>query len=114
VLATFPKFEDYYQKLVSRHIRKAEVSRIIVRPIHEGVELRRHGLGEVIVDSLCTTAESKNVQMLFLACQRKHASFYSRCGFSPITGMECEKFGDFPVPAIAMERWFSPALKGEM
>lgn len=109
LLAPFSAFEDYYRELVMAKVRKAEVSRIIVKPEHRGEKLRGHGLGEVIVDSLITEVERRDLQLLFLACQERHAEFYARCGFTAIPGMKCDRFGDFPVPAIAMERWLDPS-----
>ena len=101
ILESFPGFRDYYRELVKNYTPKAEVSRIIVEP-----EFRRHGLGEVIVDSLVSLAYGYGLEVLFLACLKKHRTFYERSGFRAVEGLKCESFVNISVPAIAMERRF--------
>ena len=67
-------------------------------------ENRNQGLGEVIVDSLISLAKNMRIEVLFLACLKEHERFYERCGFRAIEGMQCERFVNVNVPAIAMER----------
>ncbi|MGO9109870.1 MAG: N-acyl amino acid synthase FeeM domain-containing protein [Thermoguttaceae bacterium] len=100
LLAAFETFEDYYQVLVRNQVRKAEVSRVMRRP-----EWRGERLGEVMIDSLCGVAAQQQFDVLFLACREKHGQFYRQSGFEPVPGMECDRFGNFPVKAIAMWRW---------
>lgn len=97
LLETFKGFWEYYARLVRQGIRKAEVSRVIVAP-----EQRNHGLGEVLVDSLVSVAGQHRLQVLFLACHRRHLGFYQRCGFRALAGLECERFAGVNAPAIAM------------
>jgi GNAT superfamily N-acetyltransferase len=99
ILESFPKFREYYRELVTRGIRKAEVSRVIVHRNHQG-----SGLGEVLVDSLVALARARGIDVLFLACVRKHEHFYERSGFLAIEGLQCGRFVNVRVPAIAMER----------
>ena len=99
VLEAFPKFPKYYRNLVLNKVSKAEVSRIIVHPRY-----RESGMGEALVDSVVDLARHYRKSILFLACRKEHESFYGRCGFHRIEGMECERFVNVGVPAIAMER----------
>jgi GNAT superfamily N-acetyltransferase len=99
VLQEFKDFQSYYHKLVRRGVAKAEVSRVIVAP-----DWQRLGLGEVIVDTLCSFARAHSFQVLFLACHVKHAEFYQRCGFSAIPGVTGDHFLTYQVPCLAMER----------
>jgi predicted GNAT family N-acyltransferase len=100
LLAPFERFGDYYRTLVRNRVAKAEVSRVMRLP-----QARGQRLGEVIVDSVITAAARHPFQVLFLACRKEHGEFYEKCGFQPIRGMECDRFGTFPIPAIAMWRW---------
>ena len=102
LLVPFDGFEEYYYKLVRKRIAKAELSRVIVVPSYRGQRL-----GEVIVDSAVSEARRRGLELLFLACQERHQKYYEQCGFRAISGMWCERFGSFPVAAIAMERWLS-------
>lgn len=99
VLESFPGFRDYYRSLVRSRTPTAEVSRVIVQD-----EYRKHGLGEVLVDSIASLARQKGIQILFLACRKEHQSFYERSGFRKIEDMSCDQFVNVNVPAIAMER----------
>ena len=99
LLEPFPAFEEYYSDLVRRRVPKGEVSRVLVAGPYQ-----RQGLGEVLVDSIVSSARDRGLQLLFLACQHMHQSFYARCGFRLIERMECEHFGSFHVAAVAMER----------
>jgi hypothetical protein len=99
VLQEFKDFQTYYHKLVRRGVAKAEVSRVIVDPAWQ-----RLGLGEVIVDTLCSFGRAHSFQVLFLACHSKHAEFYRRCGFSAIPGVTGDHFLTYKVPCLAMER----------
>jgi predicted GNAT family N-acyltransferase len=99
ILGAFRGFPAYYRKLVTDRVAKAEVSRVIVAPDH-----RKHGLGEVIVDSLIALSEHRKLDVLFLACRRSHQRFYERCGFRVIPGMVCEKYINQHESSIAMER----------
>ena len=103
VLQEFSEFQNYYQKLVKRRVAKAEVSRVIVAP-----DWQQLGLGEVIVDTLCSFAKAHSFQVLFLACHEKHRGFYHRCGFQVIPGVTGDHFLTYKVPCLAMERELLP------
>lgn len=103
ILESFHGFREYYAGLVRRHIRKAEVSRVVVAP-----EFRGYRLGEVLVDSLLSLATRHGIKVLFLACLAKHEIFYSRCGFKRMEGIQCERFAGVNVPAIGMACHISP------
>ena len=103
VLQEFNEFQNYYQKLVKRRVTKAEVSRVIVAP-----DWQQLGLGEVIVDTLCSFAKVHSFQVLFLACHEKHREFYRRCGFEVIPGVTGDHFLSYKVPCLAMERELLP------
>jgi len=107
ILGELQGFQAYYRSLVCARTSKAELSRIVVDP-----EYRKHGLGEVIVDSLCSLARSLEIQRLFLACHKKHEEFYGRSGFQAVGGIAGDKFLTYNVPCIAMECTLagSPAL----
>lgn len=99
ILESFPRFRQYYQRMVRQGTPKAEVSRVIVKP-----ENRRAGLGEVIVDSLVSFAVCEQIKVLFLACLAERQGFYERCGFRAVPDLECDAFVNVRVPAIAMDR----------
>ena len=99
ILGELDRFREYYRDLVRRGISKAEISRVVVAP-----ECRKFGLGEVIVDTLCSLARIHAIRVLFLACHTKHAVFYERCGFHAIRDVAGSQFLTYPVPCIAMER----------
>lgn len=105
LLESFKGFWEYYARLVRQGARKAEVSRVIVAP-----EQRNHGLGEVLVDSLISIAYQHHLQVLFLACHRRHRGFYERCGFRVLDGLECERFSGVNALAIAMACKLSDTL----
>jgi N-acetylglutamate synthase-like GNAT family acetyltransferase len=99
LLQSFPTFQSYYQRLVVRGIRKAEVSRVIVS------EPYRHlGIGELLVDTLAVLARSHQIQRLFLACAEMNAPLYRRSRFVVLPGMCTDTFANVNAPAIAMER----------
>lgn len=97
----FADFGDYYSKKVRDKVvlRKAEISRVIVLK-----KYRRHGIGEVLVDTMISIAQKRGVDLLFLACKERHSEFYKNCGFVEIPGLVCENFGQYGVRAIAMDR----------
>jgi predicted GNAT family N-acyltransferase len=99
ILGAFRGFPAYYRQLVTDRVAKAEVSRVIVAP-----EYRKHGLGEVLVDSLAALADRRQLDLLFLACRQSHRSFYERCAFQVIPNMVCDRFINQDEPSIAMER----------
>lgn len=101
VLASIPAFGRYYRDLVHSRRAKAEVSRVIVDP-----STRNQGLGEVLVDTTVSVAHEGAIDVLFLACAKRHEAFYTRCGFSRLAGptMECERFAGVNAPAIVMDR----------
>jgi N-acetylglutamate synthase-like GNAT family acetyltransferase len=99
VLEAFPNFVHYYRRLVLEGVLKAEVSRVIIDPAHQ-----HHGLGEVLVDSLVSYANSMGLTTLFLACQEKHEKFYERSGFRRIPDVKASHFINIDAPSIAMER----------
>lgn len=103
LLEGFPKFSRYFMRLIRSRVSHAEVSRIIVAS-----DYRRHGIGEVIVDSLVSLARLQRISVLFLACVEKHRTYYERCGFRMLKGLRCQRFVDVDVPAIAMTRRVSP------
>ena len=102
ILGELNQFKEYYHDIVIHNISKAEISRIVV-----AADCRNLGLGEVIVDTLCSLARIHAIERLFLACHTKHAGFYERCGFRAIPGVKGDKFLSYPVPCIAMERTVS-------
>jgi len=108
VLKTFAEFPGYYCHLVRDGRSKAEVSRIIVDP-----HFRGHGLGEVLVDSLVTLAETYGIEVLFLACHEFREAFYGRCGFQAIPGMRADRFLAIRDSVIAMDRCLKTARKTE-
>lgn len=97
LLECFHGFNAYFAGLVKNGVPNAEVSRVIVSP-----EYRNAGLGEILVDSLISMAREEQLQLLFLACKKKHQSFYEQCGFKAIEGIESEKFADINQASIAM------------
>ena len=97
LLECFQGFNGYFANLVKKGIRNAEVSRVIVAP-----EYRHSGLGEVLVDSLISTAYTEQVDLLFLACKKEHKNFYEQCGFRIIEGIESDSFADIKQQSIAM------------
>ncbi|MDA1052311.1 MAG: GNAT family N-acetyltransferase [Planctomycetota bacterium] len=99
ILGEFQRFQEYYRDLVRRGVSKAEVSRVVVEP-----EYRKLGLGEVIVDTLCSLARVNAVEVLFLACHEKHGDFYKRSHFKTVGGVSGDSFLTYRVPCIAMER----------
>ena len=99
ILGEMAQFNEYYRDLVRKGTRKAEVSRVIVSP-----EWRSRGMGEVVVDTLCSLAKCHGIELLFLACHAKHAGFYERCGFAVIPGMTGPRFLTYDGPCIAMDR----------
>ncbi len=108
VLQSFKGFHKFYASLVHRHIRKAEVSRVIVAP-----EYRQQGLGQIMVDSLKSLAVKRQLDMLFLACTEDHVPFYQSCGFRLLEGegMRCEKFTHVNVAAVAMVQELTPSAQ---
>ena len=100
VLETFNGFNNYYARIARRGIRVAEVSRVIVDEIY-----RSFGLGEVLIDSLVSRAQEQGeLDQLFLACQEAHESFYQRCGFNKLEGIESDHFVNMEVQSITMTR----------
>ncbi len=99
ILQSLQGFGDYFRQLVRQRLRCAEVSRVIVASEH-----RQQGLGEVLVDSLVSLAQSHRVRVLFLASHDKLQSFYERSGFSILPGLRCDRFAGVNAPAIAMAR----------
>lgn len=99
ILDSFPGFRDYYRDLAMRHVKRAELSRIIVDE-----KFRNRGLGEVVVDSLVDLALDRNIRALFLACLARHQAFYERCGFTIVPDLTCDLFANVNVPAVAMHR----------
>jgi predicted GNAT family N-acyltransferase len=99
ILKGMARFQEYYRDLVRTGVSKAEVSRVIVSP-----DWQRGGLGEVVVDTLCSLARVHSIDRLFLACHAKHADFYQRCGFQTVPGVTGTQFLTYKVPSIAMQR----------
>lgn len=99
VLESFPGFAQAFKEITIRHLSHAELSRIIVKD-----KCRKLGVGEAIVDTLIGLAQSRRVDVLFLACLERHRSFYERSGFRHFMELRCESFTDVDVPAIIMER----------
>ncbi len=99
ILGELDRFSEYYRDLVVHQISKAEVSRVVVSPA-----CRKLGLGEVMVDSLCSLAIDHSIQVLFLACKTQHADFYQRSGFHTIPGVAGKQFLTYAVECLAMER----------
>src|SRR5262245_18263936 len=95
----FTGFDNYYRLLVQNSVRKAEISRVIVSK-----GFRKKGLGEVLVDKATSVARERGIDRLFLACKEEHQSFYEQCGFTRIPDLVCEKFDQYGVKAIAMDR----------
>ncbi len=108
VLQSFKGFHKFYSRLLRNKLKKAEVSRVIVAP-----EYRQQGLGQVLVDSLKTLAEKRQIDVLFLACNEDHVPFYQRCNFRLLEGegMKCEKFTYVNVPAVAMLQELTPKAR---
>ena len=102
LLTPFDGFQRFYRNLVRQQVCKAEVSRVMRLP-----QWRGQRLGEVIVDSLVSEAARRQIHLLFLACREEHQGFYACSGFTTIPGMRCDRFGTFPVPAVAMQRWLA-------
>jgi GNAT superfamily N-acetyltransferase len=110
LLSPFEKFANYYRVLVQNHVPKAEVSRVLILP-----QWRNRRFGEVLVDSLASEAAQRRFHLLFLACREEHGRFYRRSGFELVPGLKCDRFGNYPVAAIAMWRWLAQrpvALEG--
>lgn len=107
LLESLKGFREYYQGIVRKGLRKAELSRVIVAPEH-----RRQGVGEVLVDSLVSLARQHQLQVLFLACNMRHRSFYENCGFHVLEGLECDNFAGVNAPAIAMARELTTSMRG--
>jgi predicted GNAT family N-acyltransferase len=99
ILGALDGFSAYYRDLVRAGTAKAEVSRVIVDDQH-----RKRGLGEVVVDTLCSLARTRDIHRVFLACHVKHKDFYERSGFQAVEGVTGEKFLTYNVPCLAMER----------
>jgi len=95
----FEGFWDYYGRLATERISKAEVSRVIVESAFRG-----YHLGEVLMDNLVAYARELGFQRLFLACTPKHEKFYGRSGFLRIQNLTTNRFGGgVDVNAIAMD-----------
>jgi predicted GNAT family N-acyltransferase len=95
----FRNFETYYRRLVQDRISKAEISRVIVRSDHRG-----QGLAEVLVDTTVSRARERKTELLFLACKKLHVRLYEKSGFRLLPELQCERFDQYRVEAVAMER----------
>jgi hypothetical protein len=107
IISAFSGFQSYYCRLVRSSLMKAEVSRIVVETAY-----RDRGLGETLVDTLCSLARSRDIQTLFLACHAEHETFYARSGFRLVPDA-AGKFLTYDVPAVAMERTMLTPIHSE-
>jgi len=97
VLTSFEAFPPLYREWVEKRLMKAEVSRVIVDQQWQG-----RGIGVCLIDSAISMAYQEGLDLLFLACQEEHESFYASCGFKFIPNMTCESFAGVEAPAIGM------------
>ena len=99
VLFQFPGFGKEFKDLIKRHVKMAEIGRVVVHPEHRG-----HCLSEVLVDTAVSLATQRGVALLFLACHDELGALYAKCGFAPVEGLQSKNFFNIQVPSIVMER----------